>query len=88
VYRLYEHYGYSVGDIGKLFIAGFGSSMVFGTVVGSLSDKFGRKKAALLYVVTYIASCITKHYSTYSVCRPGRSEEKQWMPVPIPSPFC
>jgi MFS family permease len=84
VYRLYEHYGYSVGDIGKLFIAGFGSSMVFGTVVGSLSDKFGRKKAALLYVVTYIASCLTKHYSTYSVCMPGRSEEKQWMRVPIP----
>lgn len=28
----YEHYGYKVGDIGRLFIAGFGSSMVFGTV--------------------------------------------------------
>lgn len=26
-------------DIGRLFIAGFGSSMVFGTIVGSLADK-------------------------------------------------
>jgi hypothetical protein len=26
-------------DIGRLFIAGFGSSMIFGTVVGSLADK-------------------------------------------------
>jgi hypothetical protein len=36
VYALYQHYGYSTGDIGKLFIAGFGSSMIFGTVVGSM----------------------------------------------------
>ena len=39
VYRLYEYYGYEVGDIGRLFIAGFGSSMVFGTIAGSLADK-------------------------------------------------
>ena len=54
VYALYQHYGYSTGDIGKLFIAGFGSSMIFGTVVGSMADKYGRKNAALTYVVTYI----------------------------------
>ena len=28
VYALYQHYGYTTGDIGKLFIAGFGSSMI------------------------------------------------------------
>lgn len=39
VYALYQHYGFSIGDIGTLFIAGFGSSMIFGTVVGSLADK-------------------------------------------------
>jgi hypothetical protein len=39
VYALYEHYGYTVKDIGRLFIAGFGSSMIFGTIVGSLADK-------------------------------------------------
>ena len=39
VYALYQHYGYEKGDIGRLFIAGFGSSMVFGTIVGSLADK-------------------------------------------------
>lgn len=39
VYRLYEYYGFDMGQIGKLFIAGFGSSMVFGTVVGALADK-------------------------------------------------
>jgi hypothetical protein len=39
VYALYAAYGFSQADIGKLFIAGFGSSMVFGTIVGSLGDK-------------------------------------------------
>lgn len=39
VYALYEYYGYDVKDIGRLFIAGFGSSMVVGTVVGALADK-------------------------------------------------
>jgi len=39
VYALYQHYGYKQADIGRLFIAGFGSSMIFGTIVGSLADK-------------------------------------------------
>jgi MFS family permease len=137
VYALYSYYGYTKGDIGKLFIAGFGSSMVFGTIAGSLADKqyapllsshvalafswtkrggadsslaqrrgifmepfrpqgwhvvrcerdsgltrrgvvdriqthSGRKKAALLYVVTYIASCITKHSPDYYILMLGR----------------
>lgn len=72
VYALYQHYGYSTGDIGKLFIAGFGSSMIFGTVVGSMADKYGRKNAALTYCVTYIASCVTKHWSDYNVLMLGR----------------
>ncbi|GFR46357.1 hypothetical protein Agub_g7865 [Astrephomene gubernaculifera] len=72
VYALYQHYGYDVKDIGRLFIAGFGSSMVFGTVVGSLADKHGRKKAALLYVLTYAASCATKHSPQYGILMLGR----------------
>lgn len=39
MYALYAAYGFDKGDIGRLFIAGFGSSMVFGTIVGSLGDK-------------------------------------------------
>ena len=39
VYRLYEHYDYGVRDIGRLFIMGFASSAVFGTVAGALADK-------------------------------------------------
>ena len=39
VYALYEHYGMTTHEIEVLFVAGFASSMVFGTVVGSFADK-------------------------------------------------
>ena len=39
VYALYQYYGFDRGQIGRLFIGGFASSMVFGTLVGSLADK-------------------------------------------------
>lgn len=38
MYHLYEHYGFSVRDIGRLFIMGFGSSAVFGTLAGAMAD--------------------------------------------------
>lgn len=72
VYALYSHYGYSKGDIGRLFIAGFGSSLIVGTFVGSLADRVGRKRIALVYCATYIASCVTKHWSDYNVLMLGR----------------
>ncbi|XP_009358691.1 molybdate-anion transporter [Pyrus x bretschneideri] len=72
VYYLYSQYGFSKGDIGQLFIAGFGSSMLFGTVVGSLADKQGRKRACITYCITYILSCFTKHFPDYKVLLLGR----------------
>jgi len=72
VYALYESYGFSIKDIGLLFIAGFGSSMIFGTFVGSLSDKFGRKLSCMIYVVLYIISCATKHSGSFFVLMLGR----------------
>eukprot|EP00887_Chlorella_sp_A99_P000640 scaffold5.g640.t1 len=72
VYALYQHYGFERGDIGRLFIAGFGSSMVFGTVVGALADKHGRKRAALTYCVTYALGCFTKHFNNFWILCGGR----------------
>uniref|UniRef100_M8BBX4 Molybdate-anion transporter n=1 Tax=Aegilops tauschii TaxID=37682 RepID=M8BBX4_AEGTA len=60
-------YGFDKGDIGRLFVAGFGSSMLFGTIVGSLADRQGRKRACITYCITYILSCITKHSPHYRV---------------------
>ncbi|GAB4815724.1 hypothetical protein N2152v2_002770 [Parachlorella kessleri] len=72
VYALYEHYGFKVGDIGRLFIAGFGSSMIFGTIVGGLADRHGRKRAALLYCATYSIGCFTKHFNNFWILFVGR----------------
>ncbi|KAH9724283.1 Major facilitator superfamily domain-containing protein 5 [Citrus sinensis] len=72
VYYLYSTYGFGKGEIGQLFIAGFGSSMLFGTIVGSLADKQGRKRACVTYCLTYILSCITKHSPQYKILMIGR----------------
>lgn len=72
VYFLYSQYGFNKGEIGRLFIAGFGSSMLFGTIVGSLADKQGRKRACVTYCITYILSCFTKHFPEYKVLMLGR----------------
>ncbi|XP_073315930.1 uncharacterized protein [Primulina huaijiensis] len=72
VYYLYTTYGFGKGEIGQLFIAGFGSSMLFGTIVGSLADKQGRKRACITYCITYTLSCITKHSPQYKVLMIGR----------------
>ena len=72
VYALYDSYGFSQQTIAVLFVAGFGSSMIFGTVVGSFADKLGRKKFALVYVAAYIMSCLTKHFNSFPVLLLGR----------------
>mmetsp|Transcript_11472 Transcript_11472/g.20277 ORF Transcript_11472/g.20277 Transcript_11472/m.20277 type:complete len:471 (-) Transcript_11472:238-1650(-) len=72
VYALYASYGYSDGDNARLFVAGFGSSMIVGTFIGSMADRIGRRKSALLYCVLYIGSCATKHVSSYYILMVGR----------------
>uniref|UniRef100_A0A915MW62 Molybdate-anion transporter n=1 Tax=Meloidogyne javanica TaxID=6303 RepID=A0A915MW62_MELJA len=55
-----------------LFIAGFGSSLIFGTFVGSFADKFGRKANCLLYAFLYSIACLTKHFSSFNILLIGR----------------
>ena len=60
VYALYAEYGYSQHDIAVLFVAGFGSSMIFGSFVGGMADWGGRRAFVILFSVIYAASCMTK----------------------------
>lgn len=60
VYALYDAYKYSQHDIAILFVAGFGSSMVFGSFVGGMADSGGRRRFAILFSIIYAASCVTK----------------------------
>ena len=72
VYALYTEYGYGKKEIGQLFIAGFGSSAIFGTFIGSIADKYGRKFNVLVFVLTYGLSCLTKHSPIFGVLMIGR----------------
>lgn len=67
VYALYDAYGYSQHAIAVLFVAGFGSSMVFGSFVGGMADWGGRRRFVILFSITYAASCLTKR--TYHIYR-------------------
>lgn len=60
VYALYEKYGYSQQQIAVLFVAGFGSSMVFGSFIGGMADWGGRRAFVVLFAIIYSLSCLTK----------------------------
>lgn len=72
VYALYAAYGFSKDSIAVLFVAGFGSSMAFGSFIGSLADVYGRRNFTLLFVVIYAASCLTKHFNNFGILMVGR----------------
>ncbi|EYB98848.1 hypothetical protein Y032_0127g1379 [Ancylostoma ceylanicum] len=72
VYVLYQSYGMSKHQIEILFIAGFGSSLLFGTVIGSFADKFGRRNNCLIYGVLYGLACVTKHFANMKILMIGR----------------
>ncbi|KAI6214191.1 hypothetical protein M3Y94_00239000 [Aphelenchoides besseyi] len=72
VYALYESYGMSKHRIELLFIAGFGSSLIFGTFIGSIADKYGRKANVFLYAILYGCSCVTKHFNNFYILALGR----------------
>lgn len=46
--------------------------MIFGTFVGSLADRFGRKLNCVLFGVLYSVSCLTKHINDYNALFAGR----------------
>ncbi len=72
VYALYDSYGFEKEQIAHLFIAGFGSSMLFGTFVGALADKYGRKRMSVAYAVFYGLACVTKLYNNFALLLFGR----------------
>jgi Sugar-tranasporters, 12 TM len=58
VYALYEKYGYSPAQIGQLFIAGFGASLVVGTFVGAAADRMCASKLAHTPCVCLPGACV------------------------------
>ena len=72
VYELYVSYGFNQQQIAELFVCGFGSSMIVGTFVGGLADKYGRRLMCVVYSVCYIVACCTKLVPEYWTLMLGR----------------
>ena len=76
VYKLYSHYGFEESQIAVLYLAGFASSVLFGTCTGTLADIWGRRwgvalildifyfiflrRMAFAFTIIYAASALTK----------------------------
>ncbi|KAG0335229.1 Molybdate-anion transporter [Podila humilis] len=65
LYTLYESYSFSMYDIAVLFIVGFVSSAVFGTVVANTADIWGRKRMALLFCFTSSTASMIRLSNNY-----------------------
>jgi MFS family permease len=46
--------------------------MIFGTFIGGMADKYGRKKLCICYAVFYIVGCLSKTINNYWVLMFGR----------------
>ena len=71
-YALYSAYGYTQSDIATLFVAGFGSGMVLGSLVGGYADRMGRRKLAFVYCLAYCLSVSFKHCQPFPMLLLGR----------------
>ena len=73
VYQLYVSYGFDQQAIAELFVCGFGSSMIVGTV-GGISDKLGTQECVhLIQCNLYRCTCcFTKMVPEYWTLMLGR----------------
>lgn len=62
----------STSNISTLFVVGFASSMLLGSSIGSLIDKFGRKLGCLLCGILGIGSCLVLHSQKWHLLVLGR----------------
>ncbi|KAK3811927.1 MAG: hypothetical protein J3Q66DRAFT_348889 [Benniella sp.] len=65
LYALYQSYGFVMYDIAVLFIIGFVSSAVFGTLVANTADVWGRKRMALLFCLTSSTASMIRLTNNY-----------------------
>eukprot|EP01065_Artemidia_motanka_P013178 TRINITY_DN17269_c0_g1_i1.p1 TRINITY_DN17269_c0_g1~~TRINITY_DN17269_c0_g1_i1.p1 ORF type:complete len:405 (+),score=105.58 TRINITY_DN17269_c0_g1_i1:39-1253(+) len=72
VYALYTEYGFGKADIATLFVAGFLSSAVFGTLAGAASDQFGRRAMCVVFCAVYAGSALTKLVPEFYTLMLGR----------------
>ncbi|KAJ4456275.1 putative major facilitator superfamily [Paratrimastix pyriformis] len=58
LYAVYASFGFTSSQISAFYLCGFSSALIFGTIVGSLGDKYGRKRNSLACCLFYIGSSV------------------------------
>ncbi|KAJ3341310.1 hypothetical protein HDU93_005280 [Gonapodya sp. JEL0774] len=71
-YPMYRSHGLDKSTIGVLFVVGFLSGAASGPFVGTLVDKFGRKRGAIMLCVTYSLCSILIQYDSMPILMVGR----------------
>jgi len=69
MYTLYMSYDV---DIGTLFLTGFATSGVCSMVVGPYIDKYGRKRACIVYCVLEVVINLLEHFNNFPLLMVGR----------------
>jgi len=69
MYTLYQSYGV---NISSLFVTGFTSSAIFGTVVGLYVDKWGRKLGCVIYLIIEVVVNVLEHVNNFPLLMLGR----------------
>jgi hypothetical protein len=72
LYALYAEYGYSMRDIGLIFVVGYASAMFLGTYVSALGDSGGHRRNCIAYGFLYATSCLLCNYSSVALLLLGR----------------
>ena len=62
----------STQGVAKLFLTGFGSTALFGAVVGGLVDSLGRKRGSLAFALMYAISALSTRCGTLPLLLAGR----------------
>eukprot|EP01018_Ginkgo_biloba_P012029 Gb_13376 [translate_table: standard] len=62
---LYQHYGLVREDMALLFAAGYFTSLFLGTLLGTLSDFIGQKKACIAFCIFHLIGSLAKQSSKH-----------------------
>ena len=72
IYKIYESYGFGMGQIANLFLAGFGSSLIMSFFAGGLADKYGRRTGCIAFTILQAAACMLLRFKSLPVLFLGR----------------
>jgi len=72
LYKAYHMYEFSINQIAILYLSGFLSSLFAGFFVGSIIDKYGRKRGVMLHLILNTLQSVVINFKDFRVLFLGR----------------